>query len=202
MNVTPQVRKLAAAADLANKNRKDSQGICFLGKVGRVMCALLESTRGVHKGIPWTCVGNGNNIHDPSLSPLPLRACTPVLLLLRFHTHALSFRTQVRFSEFVKEHLGEWHGPLLEAETGRPLGTHAGYWFYTVGQRGGIKLPGGPWWVQGGRRGRRRAWQGWWGGCCLVGLVGWLLETVRNAWREAVRVRHGLWRGCCDYFWP
>ncbi|KAG2431081.1 hypothetical protein HXX76_009614 [Chlamydomonas incerta] len=80
-----QVRKLAAAADLANKNRKDSQGICFLGKV--------------------------------------------------------------RFSEFVKEHLGEWPGPLLEAETGVPLGTHAGYWFYTVGQRGGIKLPGGPWYV-------------------------------------------------------
>lgn len=27
----------------------------------------------------------------------------------------------------------------------RVLGAHAGYWFYTVGQRGGIKLPGGPW---------------------------------------------------------
>jgi tRNA U34 2-thiouridine synthase MnmA/TrmU len=24
---------------------------------------------------------------------------------------------------------------------------HQGYWFYTVGQRGGIKLPGGPWYV-------------------------------------------------------
>lgn len=29
----PQVRRLARAADLANKDRKDSQGICFLGKV-------------------------------------------------------------------------------------------------------------------------------------------------------------------------
>lgn len=28
-----QVRALAAAADLPNKARKDSQGICFLGKV-------------------------------------------------------------------------------------------------------------------------------------------------------------------------
>lgn len=28
-----QVRALAAAADLPNKGRKDSQGICFLGKV-------------------------------------------------------------------------------------------------------------------------------------------------------------------------
>jgi tRNA-specific 2-thiouridylase len=25
------------------------------------------------------------------------------------------------------------------------VGVHEGYWFYTVGQRGGIKLPGGPW---------------------------------------------------------
>jgi tRNA U34 2-thiouridine synthase MnmA/TrmU len=27
------------------------------------------------------------------------------------------------------------------------VGVHEGYWFYTVGQRGGIKLPGGPWYV-------------------------------------------------------
>ena len=27
------------------------------------------------------------------------------------------------------------------------VGVHDGYWFYTVGQRGGIKLPGGPWYV-------------------------------------------------------
>ena len=52
---------------------------------------------------------------------------------------------QVKFAEFVKQHLGEWPGPILEAESGRPVGAHAGYWFYTVGQRGGIKLPGGPW---------------------------------------------------------
>ena len=31
--VAPQVRRLAAAAELPNKGRKDSQGICFLGKV-------------------------------------------------------------------------------------------------------------------------------------------------------------------------
>jgi hypothetical protein len=30
-------------------------------------------------------------------------------------------------------------------ESGQVLGVHQGYWFYTVGQRGGIKLPGGPW---------------------------------------------------------
>ncbi|GAX81421.1 hypothetical protein CEUSTIGMA_g8851.t1 [Chlamydomonas eustigma] len=80
-----QVRQLANIADLANKNRKDSQGICFLGKV--------------------------------------------------------------KFHEFVHEHLGEWPGLLVEEETGTVIGSHAGYWFYTVGQRSGIKLPGGPWYV-------------------------------------------------------
>lgn len=34
---------------------------------------------------------------------------------------------------------------MLEAETGDFLGKHRGFWFYTVGQRQGLRLPGGPW---------------------------------------------------------
>ena len=81
----PQVRALAVAAALPNQDRKDSQGICFLGKV--------------------------------------------------------------RFSEFIKEHLGEWPGPMIEEESGEVLGYHRGFWFHTVGQRKGIHLSGGPWYV-------------------------------------------------------
>lgn len=44
----PQVRKLAAAADLANKDRKDSQGICFLGKVGRYFKTLFMQHQLAH----------------------------------------------------------------------------------------------------------------------------------------------------------
>ncbi|KAG8073664.1 hypothetical protein GUJ93_ZPchr0006g41827 [Zizania palustris] len=80
-----EVRRLAAQMDLPNKDRKDSQGICFLGKV--------------------------------------------------------------KFSEFVERHIGEMEGVLLEAETGDYLGTHRGFWFYTIGQRQGLRLPGGPWYV-------------------------------------------------------
>lgn len=32
-NLQDEVRKIAALMDLPNKDRKDSQGICFLGKV-------------------------------------------------------------------------------------------------------------------------------------------------------------------------
>lgn len=79
------VRLLAQYANLPNKSRKDSQGICFLGKV--------------------------------------------------------------KFDEFIKEHLGEWPGALVELESDEIVGYHDGYWFYTVGQRKGIGLPGGPWYV-------------------------------------------------------
>ena len=35
----------------------------------------------------------------------------------------------------------------MELETGKILGTHNGYWFHTVGQRKGLGLSGGPWYV-------------------------------------------------------
>ncbi|XP_074310553.1 uncharacterized protein LOC141646577 [Silene latifolia] len=80
-----EVRKLAMQFDLPNKGRKDSQGICFLGKI--------------------------------------------------------------KFSDFVARQIGEMEGVLLEAETGDFLGKHRGFWFYTIGQRQGLRLPGGPWYV-------------------------------------------------------
>ncbi|KAI4322092.1 hypothetical protein L6164_021813 [Bauhinia variegata] len=80
-----EVRRLATKFDLPNKDRKDSQGICFLGKI--------------------------------------------------------------KFSEFVARHIGEREGIILEAETGDFLGKHRGFWFYTIGQRQGLRLPGGPWYV-------------------------------------------------------
>ncbi|XP_057953462.1 uncharacterized protein LOC131147859 isoform X2 [Malania oleifera] len=80
-----EVRKLATKFELPNKDRKDSQGICFLGKI--------------------------------------------------------------KFSEFVARHIGEMEGVMLEAETGDFLGKHRGFWFYTIGQRQGLRLPGGPWYV-------------------------------------------------------
>ncbi|CAN1856714.1 tRNA-specific 2-thiouridylase MnmA [Linum perenne] len=80
-----EVRRLATTFDLPNKDRKDSQGICFLGKI--------------------------------------------------------------KFSEFVARQIGEREGIILEAETGDFLGMHRGFWFYTIGQRQGLRLPGGPWYV-------------------------------------------------------
>ena len=80
-----QVREIALAQRLPNATRKDSQGICFLGKIN--------------------------------------------------------------YNDFIRRHLGERPGPIVELETGRVLGNHRGFWFHTIGQRKGLGLSGGPWFV-------------------------------------------------------
>jgi tRNA (5-methylaminomethyl-2-thiouridylate)-methyltransferase len=80
-----EVRELAEKFDLPNKRRKDSQGICFLGKI--------------------------------------------------------------KYRDFVGHYLGEKPGDIIERETGRVIGRHKGYWFHTIGQRQGLGLSNGPWYV-------------------------------------------------------
>ena len=46
-----------------------------------------------------------------------------------------------------RSHLGVKKGPIIEIETGKKLGEHNGYWFHTIGQRKGLGLSGGPWYV-------------------------------------------------------
>jgi len=79
------VRKLAHKYNLPNKNRKDSQGICFLGKI--------------------------------------------------------------KFDDFLRSHLGEKKGNIIDFRSGKKLGEHRGFWFFTIGQRKNICLSGGPWFV-------------------------------------------------------
>ena len=80
-----EVRDLAIRAKLPSARRKDSQGICFLGKIN--------------------------------------------------------------YNDFVRRFLGEKEGKIVELETGKIIGTHKGYWFHTIGQRKGLGLSGGPWYV-------------------------------------------------------
>jgi tRNA (5-methylaminomethyl-2-thiouridylate)-methyltransferase len=79
------VRGLARRYQLPNATRKDSQGICFLGKIA--------------------------------------------------------------FDGFLEYHLGKQTGSIIDWKTGKKLGEHQGFWYYTIGQRQGIGLSGGPWYV-------------------------------------------------------
>lgn len=80
-----EVRALAEEMALVNSERKDSQGICFLGKI--------------------------------------------------------------QYDQFVRAHLGEKRGAIKSVETGETMGSHSGHWFFTIGQRKGLGLGGGPWYV-------------------------------------------------------
>lgn len=79
------VRRIAEEQHLPSAHRKDSQGICFLGKID--------------------------------------------------------------YNQFVRRFLGEREGWVIELETGKKIGHHKGYWFHTIGQRKGLGLSGGPWFV-------------------------------------------------------
>ncbi len=79
------VRKIATHAKLPSATRKDSQGICFLGKI--------------------------------------------------------------HYNDFIRRYLGVKKGKIVDFESGKILGEHDGYWFHTIGQRKGLGLSGGPWFV-------------------------------------------------------
>jgi len=53
---------------------------------------------------------------------------------------------QTSINDFLKKYLKEKPGKIIDT-TGRVLGKHQGLWFYTIGQRKGIGLPGGPYFV-------------------------------------------------------
>ena len=80
-----EVRDIADREHLAPAHRRDSQGICFLGKIN--------------------------------------------------------------YNDYLRMLLGEREGEVIERETGKVIGKHKGYWFHTVGQRKGLGLGGGPWFV-------------------------------------------------------
>ena len=53
---------------------------------------------------------------------------------------------QTTIKDFLKKYLKEKPGKIVDTK-GKVIGQHQGLWFYTIGQRKGIGLPGGPYYV-------------------------------------------------------
>jgi tRNA-specific 2-thiouridylase len=64
-------------------------------------------------------------------------------------SQGICFLGRVPFDDFVRHHLGDHPGEIRRASTGEVLGRHRGVWFHTIGQRRGLGLGGGPWYVVG-----------------------------------------------------
>ncbi len=62
-------------------------------------------------------------------------------------SQGICFLGKINYNDFIRRYAGEKQGDIIELETGKKLGTHQGFWFHTIGQRRGLRLGGGPWFV-------------------------------------------------------
>ena len=65
----------------------------------------------------------------------------------RKERQGICFLGKINDNDFIRRHLGEKKGNIIELETGKKIGEHKGVWFHTIGQRKGLGLSGGPWYV-------------------------------------------------------
>ena len=62
-------------------------------------------------------------------------------------SQGICFLGKINYNEFIRRYTGEREGEIIELETGKILGKHKGFWFHTIGQRKGLGLSQGPWFV-------------------------------------------------------
>lgn len=67
--------------------------------------------------------------------------------MARRDSQGICFLGQIKFTEFIKHHLGEIEGEIVDIDNNEVLGKHPGYYYFTIGQRSGLRLGGGPWFV-------------------------------------------------------
>ena len=65
----------------------------------------------------------------------------------RKDSQGICFLGNINYNEYLYRYLGEKNGDIIELETGKKIGEHKGLWFHTIGQRKGLGLGGGPWFV-------------------------------------------------------
>jgi tRNA-specific 2-thiouridylase len=109
-----QIRRIAAEQELATADRKDSQGICFVGKVDlpEFLQQKLEPKTGEIIEIPLNIEFTGNTEPDfgHAISLRELEACCTA--------------------------------PVFNPSMGKVIGNHQGAHFYTIGQRKGLNVGG------------------------------------------------------------
>ena len=110
----PEVRKIAEKLGLATARRKDSQGICFIGKV-----------------------------HLPVFLQQRLQAKKGKIVEIKSNSGFISWDPGIHAENLTDEALVQITGPHhLETLSGRNIGDHNGAHFFTIGQRKGISIGG------------------------------------------------------------
>lgn len=147
--VKPEVRRLAAEAGLPSADKKDSQGICFVGKVdlpvflqqkltakdGEVVEIFSDFYRTLD-GYPGYGFHREGDIHtvEPEANGLPTKEVT-------FSTGNLSLENMER--EDLENALASLSRVYRYRKSdGKVIGKHFGAQFFTIGQRKGLNIGG------------------------------------------------------------
>ena len=69
-----------------------------------------------------------------------------ILKLIRQESQDICFIRDKNIDKYLKARISQKRGKILTAK-GEIIGEHQGLFFYTIGQRKGVKLPGGPYYV-------------------------------------------------------
>jgi tRNA-specific 2-thiouridylase len=62
-------------------------------------------------------------------------------------SQGICFLGRIPYDDFIEFHLGAEQGEIRELGSDRVLGTQRGFWYHTIGQRRGLGLADGPWYV-------------------------------------------------------
>lgn len=65
----------------------------------------------------------------------------------RKDSQGICFIARNHYRDFVADLLGVQKGSFIDTVSGETMGTHDGHWYFTIGQRKGIGLAAGPWFV-------------------------------------------------------
>ena len=126
----PEVRRIAAEAELPSADKKDSQGICFVGKVN--LPVFLQQKL---KSVEGNVVEVFPQYYEHITAPDP---DDTIALSVPFDYNDISFETETYRSG--KKHTKKTR--YKDNPWGKIIGTHEGAQFYTIGQRKGLAIGG------------------------------------------------------------
>jgi tRNA-uridine 2-sulfurtransferase len=135
----PEVRKIAKEADLPSAEKKDSQGICFVGKVD-LPVFLQQKLKPKEGKVVEIFKKDFPEIDERRISELNAACATNELNAACTTQNSVESVGSIETKNLIK-----LSTPVKYKESdGKVIGTHIGVQYYTIGQRHGLNIGGHP----------------------------------------------------------